>query len=364
MHFHRCWFTTRKRSSFRRASDRIAFGRTGPQKARSAERSKRLSVQVRETGDSLSMDNASTGFLLLVVAGVLNASFALPMKFTRRWAWENTWAVWSALALLLMPLTAAVITVPQLSHVYAQEGTRSVALVGVCGLGWGIAQVLFGLAVVWIGIALAFAFVLGLSAAIGGLIPFLRLHSDKVSTPAGLGLIGGVLLVMIGVGICARAGMLREQMTKQAQMNRSPRRGILIGVVSGIGAAAMNFGVAFGSPLVDPAAAHGANPAWRMNAVWLPLMAAGAIPNLFYCAYLMRSKRTSANFSVNGTGRYWLFACVMAVFLFVSTPMYRAARFKIRVVGPGFRLPLFLSFIVIVSSRIGGFAGEGKHTHA
>jgi len=29
------------------------------------------------------MDNAGTGFLLLVVAGVLNASFALPMKFTR-----------------------------------------------------------------------------------------------------------------------------------------------------------------------------------------------------------------------------------------------------------------------------------------
>jgi len=79
-----------KRSSFQRPSDHIAFGRTGPQKARGAERSKRLSVQVREAGDLLSMDNAGTGFLLLVVAGVLNASFALPMKFTPRWAWENT----------------------------------------------------------------------------------------------------------------------------------------------------------------------------------------------------------------------------------------------------------------------------------
>jgi L-rhamnose-H+ transport protein len=307
------------------------------------------------------MDNASTGFLLLVVAGVLNASFALPMKFTRRWAWENTWAVWSALALLLMPLTAAVITVPQLSHVYAQAGTRSVALVAACGLGWGIAQVLFGLAVDSIGIALAFAIVLGLSAAIGGLIPFLRLHSDKVLTPAGLGLIGGVLLVMIGVGICARAGMLREQMTKQAQMNRSPRRGILMGVVSGIGAAAMNFGVAFGSPVVEAAAAHGANPAWRMNAVWLPLLAAGAIPNLFYCAYLMRSKRTSANFSVNGTGRYWLFASVMAVFWFASTLMYGVASLKLGVLGPVYGWPFFMSLIVIVSSVIGILAGEWKH---
>src|SRR6266404_818522 len=316
MHFHRWWFTTRKRSSFRRRSDRIAFGRMGPQKARSAERSKRLSVQVRDTGDLLSMDNAGTGFLLLVVAGVLNASFALPMKFTRRWAWENTWAVWSALALLLMPFIAAAITVPQLSHVYAQAGTRSVALVAACGLGWGIAQVLFGLAVDSIGIALAFAIVLGLSAAIGGLIPFLRLHSDKVLTPAGLGLIG---------------------------------------------AAAMNFGVAFGSPVVEAAAAHGANPAWRMNAVWLPLMAAGAIPNLFYCAYLMRSKRTSANFSVNGTGRYWLFASVMAVFWFASTLMYGVASLKLGVLGPIYGWPFFMSLIVIVSSLIGILAGEWKH---
>jgi L-rhamnose-H+ transport protein len=307
------------------------------------------------------VNNAGTGFLLLVVAGVLNASFALPMKFTRRWAWENTWAVWSALALLLMPLVAAVITVPQLSHVYAQAGTRSVAVVAACGMGWGIAQVLFGLAVDSIGIALAFAIVLGLSAAIGGLIPFLRLHSDKVLTPAGLGLLAGVLLIMVGVGICARAGMLREQTAKPAHTNRSPRSGIFMAVMSGIGAAAMNFAVAFAGPVVDAAAAHGANPAWRMNAVWLPLMTAGAVPNLLYCAYLMRSKGTSANFSVKGTGYYWLFASVMATFWFASTLMYGVASLRLGVLGPVYGWPFFMSLIVIVSSTVGILAGEWKN---
>ena len=299
------------------------------------------------------MESAGAGFVLLVVAGIMNASFTLPMKFTRRWAWENTWAVWSGLALLLMPLIATVITVPQLSHVYAQAGTRSVVLVAACGMGWGIAQVLFGLAVDSIGIALTFAIVLGLSAAIGCLVPFLRLQSDKMLTPAGLGLIGGVLLVMIGVGICARAGMVREQ----AQMNRSSR-GILMAVISGVGAAAMNFGVAFGGPVVEAAAVHGANPAWRMNAVWLPLMTAGAVPNLLYCAYLMRSKRTSANFSVNGTGHYWLLASVMATFWFASTLMYGVATLKLGVLGPVYGWPFLMSLIVIVSSAIGILAGE------
>src|SRR5689334_12095609 len=155
------------------------------------------------------MESASAGFLLLVVAGVMNASFALPMKFTKRWAWENTWAAWSALALVLMPIIAAGITVPHLPRVYAQAGTRSVVLVAACGMAWGIAQVLFGLAVDSIGIALAFAIVLGLSAAIGSLIPLIQLHPDKVLAPAGLGVIAGVVLVVAGVAVCAIAGQKR-----------------------------------------------------------------------------------------------------------------------------------------------------------
>jgi L-rhamnose-H+ transport protein len=144
-------------------------------------------------------------------------------------------------------------------------------------------------------------------------------------------------------------------------MNHSPARGILMAVMSGIGAAAMNFGVAFGGPVVDAAAAHGANPAWRMNAVWLPLMATGAVPNLFYCGYLMRSKRTSGNFSMNGTGRYWLFASLMATFWFASTLMYGIASSKLGALGPVYGWPFFMSLIVIVSSVIGILAGEWKH---
>ncbi|HLW81082.1 MAG TPA: hypothetical protein VKS20_03475 [Candidatus Acidoferrales bacterium] len=32
-----------------------------------------------------------TAIFLLVVAGTMNGSFTLPMKFTRQWVWENTW---------------------------------------------------------------------------------------------------------------------------------------------------------------------------------------------------------------------------------------------------------------------------------
>src|SRR3979411_1904634 len=135
-----------------------------------------------KTGEK--MAKAGMGFLILVVVGVMNASFTLPMKFTRNWNWENTWLVWTLFALVIFPPLAAFITIPHLGQLYAEGSAGLVVAVAIFGAGWGIAQVLFGLAVDSIGIALTFSIVLGISAAIGGLIPFLRLHADKALTPA------------------------------------------------------------------------------------------------------------------------------------------------------------------------------------
>src|SRR5581483_5578496 len=156
------------------------------------------------------MNDATLGLLLLFVAGVMNASFTVPMKFTHRWAWENTWLAWTIFALLILPPVVTWATVPGLQDVYKEIGYGLVLTAAAFGAGWGIAQVFFGLAVDAVGIALTFSVVLGLSAAIGSLIPLLRLHPDRVFTRGGLGVIAGVALVIVGVAVCAVAGGRRE----------------------------------------------------------------------------------------------------------------------------------------------------------
>src|SRR5260221_3420818 len=121
------------------------------------------------------MDQAGMGFLILLVAGVMNASFTLPMKFTRNWNWENTWLVWTLFALVIFPPLAAFATIPQLGQLYGEVATGLVVTVAIFGAGWGIAQVLVGLAVGSIGISLRFSVVLGNSAAGGSGIPLIRL---------------------------------------------------------------------------------------------------------------------------------------------------------------------------------------------
>ena len=309
------------------------------------------------------MTDATAGLTLLVAAGIMNASFTLPMKFTQKWAWENTWTVWTVCALLVLPPLAAFLTISNLGTVYARAGANNVILVALCGFAWGIAQVLFGLAVNAIGIALGFAIVLGLSAAIGSLIPLIRLHPEKIFTPSGLAAISGVVLVVVGVSVCAVAGRKRERaLGKVEEHKMSFSAGLACAVVSGICAAAMNFGVAFGSSLTRSAEREGASPVWSINAVWLPLMVAGAIPSLFYCIYLMRKNRTSGNFSVAGTSSYWPLAGLMAFLWFASTLMYGVASWKLGELGTVLGWPLFMSLIVITASVLGIVTGEWKDT--
>lgn len=306
-------------------------------------------------------ESVAPSIALLVLAGTMNASFTLPMKFTRNWAWENIWAAWSLWALLVLPALAAYLTVPRLNEVYAQAGVEKLALVATCGVSWGAAQVLFGLAVDSIGIALAFTIVMGLSAASGSLFPLLRLHRNQLLMPAGITVIEGVALVLAGVFVCAIAGRKRESARGVRPVSTiSPRAGLTCAILSGLGASAMNFGLAFGGTMIEAAKATGTSPAWRTNTIWLPLMAAGAIPNFLYCLFLMRKKKTLENFSRSGAGVYWGLAALMACLWFGSSMLYGAATEKLGNLGPVLGWPVFMSMIVIVASVLGFMTGEWK----
>ena len=307
----------------------------------------------------------TTAGLLLLIAGVTNASFTLPMKFTRRWAWENTWLIWTIFALLVLPIVVTLLTVPRVGVVYAQAGPTLILTVAAFGAGWGIAQVLFGLAVESIGIALTFSIVLGMSAAIGSMIPLIRLHPEKIFSKGGMGLMLGVALVIIGVVICAIAGRRREaalSSSAAAQGKRSYTEGLMLAIGCGLGAAMVNLGLVFGAPLLASAQRLGADPLWAPNAAWLPVMIAGSIPNLAYCLYLLNKNKTSSRYAESGTAPYWFYAFVMAAFWFGSTSLYGIASGKLGSWGTILGWPLFMSLIVITASVLSIIPGEWKNS--
>jgi L-rhamnose-H+ transport protein len=306
---------------------------------------------------------AVLGLLLLLLAGAMNGSFTLPMKFTRQWAWENTWLAWTLFALGIFPPLLTLSTVPKLGQVYAQAGAAAVLIPAACGAGWGVSQVFFGLAVEAVGIALAFSVILGTAAAVGSLIPLVHLHPDKIFTNGGLLVLLGVALVLAGVVVCAIAGRKRETALGQGPAGKpSVWRGLLFCLFSGLGSALVNFGLTYGKPVSDAALQLGAAPMWAPNAVWLPLMCAGGVPNLVYCIYLLQKNKTGSRFGTSGTSLYWLLAALMAFFWFGSTVMYGISTVQLGELGTVLAWPLFMSLIVITASIWGVITGEWRNT--
>lgn len=305
------------------------------------------------------MSSTSSGIATLIVAGIANGSFTMPMKYTRKWAWENTWLAWTVFALVLLPFVAALVTIPSLSMVY-RSATPDIIL-EVCGFGagWGVAQVLFGVAVDMIGITLTFSIVLGISAAVGSLIPMVSLHREHLNSLAGYAVLGAIALVLLGVMLCAAAGKMREKPSAQSiSSQQRTSKGLLLSILCGLCASSMNFGVAFGTPLVQVARSFGANRLNAINAVWLPLLLAGAVPNLLYCAWLMKRNRSGHRYRTGHS--HWALAALMAVLWVGGTLLYGRAAGQLGTWGPILGWPLFMSLIVITATMLGMLTGEWK----
>jgi len=310
------------------------------------------------------MIDPTLGFCLLLIAAIGSASFTVPMKFNRNWAWENTWLVWSVLALVALPLLITIRTIPHIGEVYRQIGLSPVLIAAALGLGWGVAQVLFGLAVESIGIALAFSIVPGMSVAIGSLVPLFFLHPERVLSKSGIVVIAGVALALMGVIVCAIAGGRKHglQTPGSAPDKSSFKKGLFIAICSGSGAAMVNLGLAFGAPLIKIATDHGADPVWAPNIIWLPVMLSGSIPNVLYCLHLMRRNKTAVRFQEPGRSASLARTVVMAIVWFAGISLYGVASGLMGSWGAIIGWPLFMTTVIVTAGIMGFATGEWKNT--
>jgi hypothetical protein len=176
---------------------------------------------------------AATGFAIILLAGLLQGLFALPMKFARGWNYENIWLIFAATGLVIFPWMLTAATVPHLPSVYRATPTPVLLAILGFGLCWGAGATLTGLGVRMLGIGLGLAIILGLSASVGSLIPLLVLTPEKIHTYQGHIYVAGTAIMLIGIAFGARAGYLRERETAAAMQEeeRSGRGSFLAGLM-------------------------------------------------------------------------------------------------------------------------------------
>jgi L-rhamnose-H+ transport protein len=300
-------------------------------------------------------------FFLVLLAGLMNGSFATPMKSIRGWRWEHSWLIWALTGCVVFPLLAALLTVPKLAAVYGATSAKSIVVAAFFGFLWGVSAVLFGLAVDRLGLALGFGIIIGASAALGALVPLIFQHPEQIATPKGTVTLAGVSIVVLGVAGCALAGRIRER-TATSGRRGSLAAGLLICFASALGAPAINFGLAFGSEIIESARQFGASDANAINAIWPLVTGSGFLANAGYCGWLIQRGRTWPAFRLERPAANWLLASTMGLLWFASNLTYGYGSQGLGELGLVLGWPVFMGAIVLTANLWGLFTGEWSHT--
>jgi L-rhamnose-H+ transport protein len=304
------------------------------------------------------------GLILVIVGGMLNGSFAAPMKRMPAWRWENIWLVYALMGLLVLPWGTALATVPHLGWVLQQASGTVLAKVTLFGFAWGIGAVLFGLGIDRLGLALGFAVILGITSAFGSLLPLAVLHPDQLATRHGAAIIAGALVMALGLVFLGIAGKHRDRESAPgaASSERSDFGvGLVICILSGIFSAMLNFSFVFGEEIRQLSLHAGASAGMSGNAIWGLGVSSGFLPNAAYCVYLLNKNHTWGVFREKAGGAgYVVGSALMGLLWFSGLMVYGMGADALGALGGVVGWPVFMSVAVISANLWGFFGGEWK----
>jgi L-rhamnose-H+ transport protein len=241
-------------------------------------------------------------------------------------------------------------------------------MVFLFGLGWGTGAVLFGQGIALIGMSLAFAISIGLTTALGSLVPMMR-DPAQFLTPGGATVTLGIAVMVPGVIACAKAGGMKEAQSKAAAGEDSAGhavstavfvKGLLLCGLSGLFNPMINFAFAFGGKISDAAANAGASAGASVDAIWSFTLLGGFTANLLYCSFLLFKNRNWGKYRQSGTGSHWSLAMLMGALWFCSLPIYGRGAVLMGNLGSSAGWGIYMGLCVLVSNLWGIFTGEWK----
>ena len=301
------------------------------------------------------------GFLLVLLAALLQGTFVLPMTMVKGWSWEHTWATFSLLGMFFLNWIIILLLVPNIFAVYAAAPSHDLAVLALFGIGWGLGAVLFGLGMDRLGMALGYPIIMGLIAGLGALIPLL-FFSLRIPVASEALLLLGTTLVIVGIVVCSIGGSRRTLSGDKATRTNSSsfQAGLVIAILAGVLSCLPNVGVAYAGNIIGAAAKLGVSASSSGNSVWALLFTCGCMVNMGYCLYLMVRRKTLGQYFSRATPRNLGLSALMAAMWIGSFYLYGAGAARLGHLGVVVGWPLFISLSIAVGNIWGLWRGEWK----
>lgn len=248
-------------------------------------------------------------------------------------------------------------TVPGLFAILASD-IRSLLTVAVLGLVWGYGAILYGRGLDVMGVSLGVPIMLGLTNAIGTLVPIAIRDVSFFASGRGLGVILGVGIIIAGILFYSKAGSRRTDETggSTGMKPRNFRKGMIICVLAGVFSPMLNFAFVYGEPFKQLALENGVSMVNASNPVWCVGLTAGFIPNLIACAGKFRSNGTWKEYGRKRSGIF--FAALAGLLWYASMLLYGIGSTGIGSSGASTGWAAMQSVATIAGAVSGIIAGE------
>ncbi|MBC7949178.1 MAG: L-rhamnose/proton symporter RhaT [Chitinophagaceae bacterium] len=319
------------------------------------------------------------GVLFHFIGGFASGSFYIPYKKVKGWHWESYWIVGGLFSWLIIPPLAAYLTVPGFADIIRETDTTTLGLTFLFGVLWGIGGLTYGLGVRYLGVSLGSSIILGLCMVFGALIPSIYYDfnpkagkdtfSMMTSSTWGLIVLAGLVLCIIAIIICGKAGVMKEKELKTTATDPHGTvvkteykfgLGMAVSIISGVLSACFNFGLEAGKPMAETANSiwKAANPGdgeflFQNNVTYVVLLWGGLTTNFIWCMVLNARNKTFGDYTNKKTplARNYLFAALAGTTWFLQFFFYGMGESKLGN-GPSSWI-LHMAFIILVANMWG-----------
>lgn len=326
------------------------------------------------------------GVIFHFIGGFASGSFYIPFKKVKGWHWESYWIVGGLASWLIVPPLAAWLTIPGFADIIRGTEFPTLCYTYLFGVLWGIGGLTYGLGVRYLGVSLGSSIILGLCMVFGSLIPSIYYDfspvagkdtfGEMVSSNWGLTVMAGLLVCVIGIIICGKAGMMKEKQLSAAATDPHGMElkaeykfglGMLVSIVSGVLSACFNFGLEAGQSMATVAndAWKAANPGegeflYRNNVIYVVLLWGGLTTNFIWCMILNARNKTFGDYTNKKTplASNYLFAALAGTTWFLQFFFYGMGESKLGN-GPSSWI-LHMAFIILVANMWGLVLKEWK----
>ena len=325
------------------------------------------------------------GVIFHFIGGFASGSFYIPYKKVKGWHWESYWIVGGLFSWLIVPPLAAWLTIPDFSEIISSTGLSTLLITFFFGLLWGIGGLTYGLGVRYLGVSLGSSIILGLCMVFGALIPSIYYDfspvagkdtfSMMIGSSWGLIVLSGLVVCVLGIIICGKAGTMKE---KQLKASSDPHGvevkteykfalGMFVSIVSGVLSACFNFGLEAGQSMgaVANEAWKLANPGegeflYRNNVIYVVLLWGGLTTNFIWCMILNARNKTFGDYTNKKTPLFsnYMFAALAGTTWFLQFFFYGMGESKLGN-GPSSWI-LHMAFIILVANMWGIILKEWK----